>query len=665
MLAHIGWFDAWQAGVAVLLVLQAGSIAALLVQRSRARRSERALRQSDARYRDVVQAQSDLICRYLPDGTLTFVNDACCRFVGRHGDEILGTSILQFVPDADRAAAVEQIRELVAHGGERVHECEVPGAGGELRWQQWVDTAVAGDGGRVVEIQRIGRDVTERRRADTALQRSDARTQALLRALPDLMFLQTRDGVFLDYHVKDARDLLVPPEVFLGKNMKDVLPAPLAEIFAATFANLTRANEPVVIEYSLPLSQSIRYFEARIVTCGPDDGRLSIVRDITDRKQAEEALREKQERYALATSAGRVGVWDWNLETGEMYLDPALKNILGYADHELPNRVESWQARIHPDDAGFVTLAADALAMGAPATFEIEHRLLTKHGEALWFLSRGAIRSNPDGSDRYMIGTSTDVDARRRAEDDLDKSQEEVARLGRLTAMGELTSSIAHDVSQPLCAIATNAQVGLRWLASAPDRAPAFLREALQDIVADANRASGLIQGTRRLFTDRPSARDPLGVNDLVRDVMSLARRAVQEAGISVRLLLDEGLPPVVADRELMQQVVLTLIMNAIEATADSGAGDREVFVRSGLDDEGAQVMVSVTDGGDRRPAAGGEDAFQAIPTGQPGMGIGLAISRAIVASHGGRLWASPNHPKGATFQFILPVPVNDEAAVR
>jgi PAS domain S-box-containing protein len=499
------------------------------------------------------------------------------------------------------------------------------------------------------------------RRADVALQRSDAQTQALLRALPDLMFLQSRDGVYLDYHVKDVRDLLLPPSEFLGKNMRDVLPAPLADRFAATFAVVNASSEPAVVEYALPLSIGTRYFEARIVTCGPDDWLLSIVRDITDRKDAEQALRRERERYSLATSAGRVGVWDWNVETGDMYLDPELKNILGYADHELPNRIESWRGLMHPDDGAFVEASAAADTTDALPAFETEHRLLHKNGGARWFLSRGAIRVQVDGSGRHMIGTTTDVDARRRAEDALNKAQAEVARLSRLTAMGELTSSIAHDVNQPLCAIVTNAQTSLRWLSAEAPEAPAYVRDALQDIVADANRASGLIQSTRKLFTHRQAERDLLAVNDLVREVLSLARRPLQDAGIGVLVLLDDGLPPVVADRELLQQVVLTLIMNAIDAMSDSR--EREVVVRSRLHDEGAQVLVSVTDAGDRVPAAGGEDVFQASHTPKPEMGIGLAISRAIVASHGGRLWASANHPKGATFQFLLPVPTNGDVA--
>jgi PAS domain S-box-containing protein len=345
-----------------------------------------------------------------------------------------------------------------------------------------------------------------------------------------------------------------------------------------------------------------------------------------------------------------------------MYLDPELKNILGYAEHELPNRIEAWRARIHPDDAPFVAVRPEGEASRPLPVFEAEHRVLDKRGDARWFLSRGVIRTGPDGSRPHMIGTSTDVDARRRAEDDLKRAEAEVARLTRLTAMGELTASIAHDVNQPLCAIVTNAQTSLRWVAS-DGTAPAYVRDALQDIVTDANRASGLIQATRKLFTHRPSARAPLVMNDVVRDVVTLARRALQDAGIGVRLLLDEGLPPVVADRELLVQVVLTLVMNAIDSTA--GRPEDEVTVRSGLRDEGAQVVVSVTDCGDRVPGPAGEDVFQALHTRQPGMGIGLAISRSIVASHGGRLWASPHHPKGATFQFVLPVAVSSDAAPR
>jgi PAS domain S-box-containing protein len=491
-----------------------------------------------------------------------------------------------------------------------------------------------------------------RKRSEESLRRSDARNRALLRALPDLMFLQTRDHVYLDFYAKDERDLLVSPKQFLGKRTQDVLPAELSARFEQAFELAIANGGPALVEYTLPLNGGIRHFEARVVRCDPD-GMLSIVRDITDRRHFEEALHESQERYSLATTSGRVGVWEWDPVSGEMFIDPEVKAILGYAPDELPDRAEVWADILHPGDRKRVSAEVRAHLEGRTPIFETEVQARRRDGSYVWFLVRAAILQRARDGSRRMVGTTMDVSERRHAEAALHKAQNEVDRLSRLTAMGELTASIAHEVSQPLCAIVANAQASLRWLPGDETNAMTHVREALRDIVGDANRANEVVQRTRRLFTHRPGGKASIDINLLVEEVIGLAKRSLEDARAAVRTDLTAGLPLVHADGVLLQQVLLNLIMNGIEAMSPDG--ERTIVIRTSAAETGG-VLVAVSDTGTGLHTTEVVDVFEPLRSTKPdGMGMGLAISRAIVVAHGGRLWAEPNDGPGATFQFDIP----------
>jgi C4-dicarboxylate-specific signal transduction histidine kinase len=243
---------------------------------------------------------------------------------------------------------------------------------------------------------------------------------------------------------------------------------------------------------------------------------------------------------------------------------------------------------------------------------------------------------------------------RREAEEALTRSQLDVEQLRRMTGMGELATSIAHDVTQPLCAIIANAQASLR---SHPGRSQAeqeLVREALEDIVKDAKRASKLIHQTRRLFVERTNAKSPVRANELIETVVGLARRSFDAANVSVRTVLAPDLPEMLADPVLLQQVLVNLAMNAIDAMRESTR--REVTFRSSLDRSEELVEISVSDTGWGLHPEEAQEVFRAFHTTRPeGMGMGLAISRAIIAAQGGRLWATPDPEGGASFRFAIP----------
>jgi C4-dicarboxylate-specific signal transduction histidine kinase len=247
-----------------------------------------------------------------------------------------------------------------------------------------------------------------------------------------------------------------------------------------------------------------------------------------------------------------------------------------------------------------------------------------------------------------------EITERQRAQEGLQKAQAELAHVSRLMTLGELTASISHEVNQPIAAIVTNGQVGLRLLALETPR-PDDLRVTVERIVRDANRASNVIQRIRALAKRSAPHKVSLDVNDVISEAILLVQREVLSHGVSLRTELSSALPPVLGDRVQLQQVIIDLLINGVEAMASVADRPRDLLIRS--QHEAAEVHIAVRDSGVGIDSGAAEQLFNAFFTTKPsGMGMGLSISRSIIRAHGGRLWGSPNPDHGAAFQFTVPV---------
>jgi PAS domain S-box-containing protein len=364
----------------------------------------------------------------------------------------------------------------------------------------------------------------ERLQAHQALRQSEERNRAILRAIPDWMFVMSADGVFLHYHAKDPARLLVPPSVFLGRSVREVLPPALADALSGAFAKALASDEPEKLEYTVGLDDDERFYEATVVRCDGDKV-LSIVRDITDRKRAE--------------------------------LDVAAQR------HEL-------------------------------------------------------------------------------------------AHLNRVAMLGELTGALAHELSQPLAAILSNAQAARRVLdGEALDLSE--VRATLDDIIRNDKRAGAVIDRLRTMLKKGTSVRQPLNLNEVTREVLDLTRGDLLARRIAVTTRLAPTLPPVLGDRVQLQQVVLNLVLNACDAMDETSPRERSLILETAADDEGVDVAIS--DCGIGIPVNHLNAVFEPFVTFRPqGLGLGLAISRSIVISHGGRITAENNHDRGVTLRCRFPV---------
>ena len=272
----------WLVLAAIVIGVQLALLIGLLAHRARRRRTEELMRASEERYRSVVETQSEMICRFLPDTTLTFVNDAFCQFWNRSTDDLLGRRFVELVPVSSRDAVSYRLRQLKS--GTDTHEHPVLLGDGAVGWHQWTNRAIVDEEGRLIEVQGVGRDITERKRVEEALLELKARTNAAIRAVPDFVFVIGRNGTYLDYLGHKDDQLYARPDHFLGKTIREVLPPEPAALLTEAVESAFRTPDPVVVEFELPLGED-RWFEAQVV-CIDKDRVLSTVRDITVAKRA-------------------------------------------------------------------------------------------------------------------------------------------------------------------------------------------------------------------------------------------------------------------------------------------------------------------------------------------------------------------------------------------
>lgn len=346
------------------------------------------------------------------------------------------------------------------------------------------------------------------------------------------------------------------------------------------------------------------------------------------------------------------GSWSWILATGKVFWSEEHSRIFGHdpAKDDLPD-FQLFLGRLHPEDRAFVHQVLD-IAIRDRAGFACDFRIVLPDGLIKYVHGVGRPIIGETGEIREYIGTTIDVTEQRRSEDALRDAQADLVHVARLTTMGELVASIAHEVNQPLMAIVTNAETCLRWLAKSPPEL-GEARNAAERIVRNGHRGAEVIRSIRALARKSPPEMAELDINGVIENILELMRAELSRHEVSVETDLRDGLGPIMGDRVQLQQVIMNLIMNGIEAMG--GLQRRVLRVNTRLDEDGS-VLVAVEDSGTGLDPANADRIFDPLfTTKREGLGMGLSISRSIVEAHGGRLWASPRLPHGTVFQCALP----------
>jgi signal transduction histidine kinase len=370
-----------------------------------------------------------------------------------------------------------------------------------------------------------------------------------------------------------------------------------------------------------------------------------------ERAQDEAALRRSEAFLAEAQRLSRTGSFSWRVATGEITLSEEVYRIFEL-DPAVAMTPELIRTRVHPED---VPLFDETIgrARGVGGDFEYEHRLqMPDHSvKYLHVVAHGT--KDQDGQLEYT-GAVQDVTERRLSEAALSKVQSELAHVARVTSLGVLTASIAHEVNQPLSGIITNASTCLRMLGADPPNVDGA-RETARRTIRDGHRAAEVITRLRALFGKKDATTASVDLNEATREVIALSMPELQRSRVILRRELADDLPPVMGDRVQLQQVILNLLLNAAEAMSDVHDRPRQLVIRTARDEDD-RVRLSVQDSGVGFEAHDVERLFDAFyTTKRGGMGIGLSVSRAIIESHRGRFWAAPNDGPGATFSFAIP----------
>jgi PAS domain S-box-containing protein len=354
--------------------------------------------------------------------------------------------------------------------------------------------------------------------------------------------------------------------------------------------------------------------------------------------------REKKLRQVIGT----MPTFAWSaLPNGSVdFVNRSWQQYTGLSAQEMIG--SGWMSAVHREDVARHEEAWRAsLGTGEPFEGELRYRRASD-GQYRWFLTRALPLRSAQGKIIKWYGTATDIEDRKRSE----QLQADLAHINRVTTMSQLTASLAHEINQPIGAAVTNAEVCLRLLnRNQPDIPDA--REAAEEMAKDARRAADIIEHLRMLSRKGSSQVETVDVNEVIAEMITMLRNEANRQSVTMRMELAAGLPKVMADRVQLQQVLMNLILNGIEAMRDV---DGELIIKSQLG-EGSELLISVTDNGVGLPAERATEIFNPFfTTKSQGTGLGLAITRSIVDSHGGCVWATPNSGRGTTFYFTLPI---------
>jgi PAS domain S-box-containing protein len=597
-----------------------------------------------------------LVWSALPDGDFEFCNQRWLDYTGMSFHEIKGWGWASAIHPQDVTDLRERWRTGLAGSTSFEAEARMRRADGCYRWFLIQAVPLRDSGGRIIRWYGTNTDVEELKLAQQELQKQTSRLDELFEQAPEAVVVLSAEDCVVRVNKEFTRMFGYEPEEVLQRPIRNLI-VPEAEMERSrAYTQLLKQGGRVEVETvrrrkdGTEIDVSLLAISVR-TTSGEQVVNYALYRDITERKRAEERLRESEARFQAMADTAPVLIWMTGTDGLCNYFN---KPWLEFTGRTMEQEVGTgWIEGVHPDDVqgcfdGFLP------AFHARKPFRMEYRLKRADGEYRWVMESGIPRYTPGEEFAGYIGSNIDITDLKRAEAErqrLHQLEADLAHINRVSMMGELAASLAHEIKQPIAAALMDAKSCVRWLQrDAPDLAEGC--QAALRMINDATRATEVIDRVRSLYRRDTSDRELLDLNEIIREMIILLHDKADPNFISIRAELASGLPLITADRVQLQQVLMNLILNSVEAMKDT-KGELTVTSKRTDDD---QLLISVSDSGIGLPSGEPDRIFDAFfTTKTQGTGMGLSISRRIIESHGGSLWACANTERGATFHFTLP----------
>jgi PAS domain S-box-containing protein len=638
------------------------------------KRALEVLRASESSLRQILDNIPALVCTFSASGVSEHVSRRTLEYFGKTQEELISWEINDTVHPDDLPRIAPLVIKSFATGTSFEDEIRYRRADGVYRWFKAHIVPVRNTNGNIDGFYALITDIEDRKRADEKLRqeqkelkRSEVRKTAILNSALDCIVTIDHEGRITEFNPAAEQTFGYRRDEVVGRSMADVIiPPTFREMHRQGFARYLATGEARVlgkrVEMTAVRADGSEFLVELTITRTPLDGPPSFtgyLRDITEHRRNENALHaahaqvaQSEERWRLVFENSAIGVVLADLDGRFLAANPVYEQMLGYTEEELQKL--SFLDITHEEDLELNRKLIGELLAGKRQQFQIEKQYRRKDGSLIWVRNNVSLVPGTERVPQSLMALSEDVTERKRAEEALAQVRSELAHVSRVTTLGAMTASIAHEVNQPLSGILTNASTCTRMLAHDPPNIEGA-RETVRRLIRDGNRMAEVISRLRALFSKKDAAIESMNLNEAVLEVIALCIVDLQKNRVVLRPELPDDLPLVKGDRVQLQQVILNLLRNGSDAMSTVEDRPRQLVIRTERD-EGDRVQLTVQDAGvgfDPQVVNRLFDPF--YTTKGEGMGIGLSVSRYIIESHHGRMWATLNDGPGAAFSFSIP----------